>query len=282
MDKFALMPNVLRDAGLSETKRVAALLTQRGKTVLMEEQFREEAVPGAAFLPQEALLTEAEAAIVLGGDGTMLSIAPQAARHGVPLLGINLGNLGFLAQAEQGDYRVFDALFQGDYTVFSCMMLDIAILREGRELRRFIALNDVVAVGDDHSRMIRVSAAVNGTCIGAYSADGLIVATAVGSTAYSLSAGGAVMYPEMDAMMLTPICPHTLKARTTVVPGEDVVELNACPTHPASVIILVDGKRSHVLMPDETVRVTRSAYRTRLINANHRNFFDVLRAKLSD
>ena len=161
-------------------------------------------------------------------------------------------------------------------------MLDCVILKNGRELRRFVALNDVVASGDGYSRMVTVSAAVNGTCIGTYSADGLIVATAVGSTAYSLSAGGAIMHPEMDAMMLTPICPHTLKARSTVEPGEDRVEIISCPPYRSSVIVMVDGKRRHVLEKDEQVRITRSQYRTQLINANNRNFFDVLREKLSD
>ncbi len=282
MEKLAVIPNALRDIGLIETKKVVGLLIRRGKTVLMEERFRDESLNGVSFCGMDAMLETADTAVVLGGDGTILNIAPQAARHKLPLMGINLGNLGFLAQAEKGDYGIFDVLLAEDYTVLSCMMLDCVILKNGRELRRFVALNDVVASGDGYSRMVTVSAAVNGTCIGTYSADGLIVATAVGSTAYSLSAGGAIMHPEMDAMMLTPICPHTLKARSTVVPGEDRVEIISCPPYRSSVIVMVDGKRRHVLEKDEQVRITRSQYRTQLINANNRNFFDVLREKLSD
>lgn len=282
MEKLAVIPNALRDIGLIETKKVVDLLIRRGKTVLMEERFRDESLNGVSFCGMDAMLETADTAVVLGGDGTILNIAPQAARHKLPLMGINLGNLGFLAQAEKGDYGIFDVLLAEDYTVLSCMMLDCVILRNGREVCRFVALNDVVASGDGYSRMVTVSAAVNGTCIGTYSADGLIVATAVGSTAYSLSAGGAIMHPEMDAMMLTPICPHTLKARSTVVPGEDRVEIISCPPYRSSVIVMVDGKRRHVLEKDEQVRITRSQYRTQLINANNRNFFDVLREKLSD
>lgn len=204
MEKLAVIPNALRDIGLIETKKVVGLLIRRGKTVLMEERFRDESLNGVSFCGMDAMLETADTAVVLGGDGTILNIAPQAARHKLPLMGINLGNLGFLAQAEKGDYGIFDVLLAEDYTVLSCMMLDCVILKNGRELRRFVALNDVVASGDGYSRMVTVSAAVNGTCIGTYSADGLIVATAVGSTAYSLSAGGAIMHPEMDAMMLTP------------------------------------------------------------------------------
>ena len=282
MEKLAVIPNALRDIGLIETKKVVGLLIRRGKTVLMEERFRDESLNGVSFCGMDAMLETADTAVVLGGDGTILNIAPQAARHKLPLMGINLGNLGFLAQAEKGDYGIFDVLLAEDYTVLSCMMLDCVILKNGRELRRFVALNDVVASGDGYSRMVTVSAAVNGTCIGTYSADGLIVATAVGSTAYSLSAGGAIMHPEMDAMMLTPICPHTLKARSTVVPGEDRVEIISCPPYRSSVIVMVDGKRRHVLEIDEQVRITRSQYRNQLINSNNRNFFDVLREKLSD
>ena len=282
MEKLAVIPNALRDIGLIETKKVVGLLIRRGNTVLMEGRFRDESLNGGSCCGMDAMLETADTAVVLGGDGTILNIAPQAARHKLPLMGINLGNLGFLAQAEKGDYGIFDVLLAEDYTVLSCMMLDCVILKNGRELRRFVALNDGVASGDGYSRMVTVSAAVNGTCIGTYSADGLIVATAVGSTAYSLSAGGAIMHPEMDAMMRTPICPHTLKARSTVVPGEDRVEIISCPPYRSSVIVMVDGKRRHVLEKDEQVRITRSQYRTQLINANNRNFFDVLREKLSD
>lgn len=282
MEKIAVIPNALRDIDLEETKKVVDFLLKRGKTVFMSKEFQGRGLQKVKFCETEFMLSSAETAIVLGGDGTILNIAPKAARYNLPLMGVNLGNLGFLAQAEKGDYEIFDVLLAGDYSVLSCMMLDCSILKGNTELRRFVALNDVVASGDGYSRMVTVSASVNGTCIGTYSADGLIVATAVGSTAYSLSAGGAVMHPEMDAMILTPICPHTLKARSTVVPGEDCIDIISCPPYRSSVTILVDGKRRHILEKDERVHITRSQFRTQLINANNRNFFDVLREKLSD
>ena len=130
--------------------------------------------------------------------------------------------------------------------------------------------------------MINVTAAVNGTNIGSYSADGLIAATAVGSTAYSLSAGGAVLHPDLDAMIITPICPHTLKARSMVVPGNDEIWISPAKPYRSEMMILVDGETRGTLENDEFIKITKSKYRTRLIKQSGRNFFDVLREKLSD
>lgn len=282
MKKIALIPNVLRDIELQETKKIAHILLENGKEVWMEERFRTESVTEIHFAETEYLMQHTDMAVVLGGDGTILDIAPQAAKYGIPVLGVNLGNLGFLAQAEKGDYSVFSSVFSGDYEIRNCMMLD-CVIKKGDEITdKFLALNDVVASGDGYSRMVTVSASVNGTCIGTYSADGLITATAVGSTAYSLSAGGAILHPEMQAMILTPICPHTMKARSMVVPGDDVIEIASCPPYRSSVLVMVDGKRRHVLEKDETVSITRSKYRFPLIYTKERNFFDLLRTKLSD
>ncbi len=282
MKKIGLIPNILRDVGLLETKKLLTHLQQRPFQVFMEERFQQESMTGVLFLPIDQLLRECDVVVVLGGDGTILQIAPQAAQHQCPILGINLGNLGFLAQAEKGDYRVFDALEQGDYSILSCMMLECAIIKDGKEIQRYLALNDIAATGDGKTRMVTVSASVNGTCIGTYAADGLIVATAVGSTAYSLSAGGAILHPQLEAMILTPICPHTLKARSMVVSGENKIEIKAELPRRADMAVVVDGKRKHILEADEIIRVTRSAYRTKLIRTSQSNFFDVLREKLSD
>lgn len=282
MEKIALIPNVLRDIGLEESKKLVQFLLERNKIILMEDRFQNESLPNVCFCSMDTMMQEAELAVVLGGDGTILDIAPQAAHYNLPVFGINLGNLGFLTQSEKGDYAILDAVFSGEYDLCSCMMLNCAILKNGQEISHFVALNDVVVSGDGYSRMVTVSASVNGTCIGTYSADGLITATAVGSTAYSLSAGGAVMHPEMDAMILTPICPHTLKARSMVIPGGDTIEIVSCPPYRSSVLVMVDGKRRHVLENDEQIRITRSNYRIRLVHTQNRNFFDVLRKKLSD
>ncbi len=283
MKKFAIIPNETRDEGFLETKKVLSLLKNRDCDVFMGSELKEKGFSGVSFGSLEEILKIADVAIVLGGDGTILNMAPQAAKTGIPIFGINLGHLGFLAQTEKGNYEVFEDLFSGNYSIRNCMMLDCGVVEEEKIIAQYTALNDVVVVsGDGYSRMINVSASVNGTSIGTYSADGLIVATAVGSTAYSLSAGGAVMHPEMEAMILTPICPHTMKVRSTVVPGSHYVEIVSKPPYRASVQVMVDGKRRHELKENEKIRISRSEDFVKLLIPNQLNFFDVLRKKLSD
>ena len=284
MNNIAIIPNDLRDVGLEETKNVIEVIKSYGATVYAEQKFRGR-LPfeyNIEYGTLDSILKTADAAVVLGGDGTILGVAPRAAVYGVPIVGVNLGNLGFLSQAEKGDYSIFECLFEGNYHVTSCMMLDAVVVKQGVEGERFLALNDIVATAGGASKMINVSAAVDGTNIGSYSADGLIVATSVGSTAYSLSAGGAVLHPDLDAMIITPICPHTLRARSTVVPGEDEIWISPAEPYRSEMSILVDGEARGILENDEFIKITKSKYRTRIIKPVNKNFFDVLREKLSD
>ncbi len=282
MKNIAVIPNDLRDIGLEETKNIINVLKGYDAEIFAEQKFRGLLSPDIQYGSLDGILKTADAAVVLGGDGTILGVAPYAALYGVPIVGVNLGNLGFLSQAEKGDYSIFKHLFEGSFRVTSCMMLDAVVVKQGVEGERFLALNDIVATAGGVSRMINVSTAVSGTNIGTYSADGLIVATAVGSTAYSLSAGGAILHPDLDAMIITPICPHTLKARSTVVPGNDEIWISPAEPYRSDMSILVDGKTIGILENDEFVKITKSKYRTRLIKPADRNFFDVLREKLSD
>lgn len=282
MKNIAVIPNVSRDIGLTETKKIIDILHSYKANVFAEKRFEPKLGGNISYGSVDEILRRADAAAVLGGDGTILNIAPQAAVLGVPIIGINLGNLGFLSQAEKGDYSIFESIFNDDYSVTSCMMLDAVVVRQGVEGERFLALNEIVAAAGGASKMINVTAAVNGTNIGSYSADGLIAATAVGSTAYSLSAGGAVLHPDLDAMIITPICPHTLKARSMVVPGNDEIWISPAKPYRSEMMILVDGETRGTLENDEFIKITKSKYRTRLIKQRGRNFFDVLREKLSD
>lgn len=281
-NNIAVIPNEFRDVGLQETQKVINILNGYGAKTFAEQRFRTKIIGATEYGTVEQMFKYVDAAVVLGGDGTLLNIAPQAALYGVPLVGINLGNLGFLAQAERGEYEAFEKLFTGDYRVTSCMMLDAVVVKQGVEGARFLALNDVVASAGGRSKMINVSVAVNGTNTGSYAADGLIVATSVGSTAYSLSAGGAVLHPDLDAMIITPICPHTLRARSTVVQGSDEIWISPAEPYRSEVSLLIDGEAKGVLENDEFIKITKSKYRTRLIKLDDRNFFDVLREKLSD
>lgn len=285
MIHLAIVTNEWRDPGLQETRRVLQKIFEYRVKVYFDEKFANlftDIKGEICFASQKEMLEQAEMLLVLGGDGTILGIAPVAAEYQIPIVGINFGHLGFLAQAEKGDHSIFDDLFSGKYETTKCMMLNGEIIKNGVQIEKFLALNDIVLSGSGDLRMIHTAVDVEDTHIGSYFADGIIVATAVGSTAYSLSAGGAVMHPDVDAMMITPICPHTLKARSMVIPGKDRIELKALPPYRTETNIYIDGKKKHILADGELVRITKSKYYTSLIQLEYRNFFDVLREKLSD
>lgn len=290
MNKIAIIPNILKDRDCRETINLIGYLKRFSCRLLIEREFepylgevcRAEGV-SAEFLPRSELFSESELLIALGGDGTIIEAAVDAARYSVPVVGVNMGHLGFLAQIEKGCYDPLDKIISGDFAVNKCMMLDIEIVSEaGAVTGRHLALNDLIITGDDH-KMVTVGTSVSGTAMSEYSADGIIVATAVGSTAYSLSAGGAVMHPEVDAMIITPICPHTLKARSAVIPADRVIELSCCEPFRCDAAVRADGKLIHKLgSGGGKVRVRKSEYTTLLVRLEGKNFFDVLRNKLSD
>ena len=290
MKKIAVIPNPIRDVDFCETKKIIKYLSKFDCFVYFENDYESDLdmicqkyLGNYKFIARKDLFSAVDFLITLGGDGTIIEVAVDAARYSIPIIGINVGTLGFLTQTEKGDYSAIRDVLNNNYSITECMMLDIAILDENNEIKaKSLALNDVIISGDEY-KMVTVSANVNGTSMGRYSADGLIVASAIGSTAYSLSAGGAVMHPEVDAMIITPICTHTLKARSTVIPGESVVEIFQEPPYRTEAVVRADGKIIYKFCScKERVQIKRSKYTTLLVKQENTNFFDVLRNKLSD
>lgn len=217
---------------------------------------------------------------VLGGDGTLLGVARRLAPYPIPILGINLGNLGFLSEAEPEDLeesllRVLD----GRYTVEERMMLATELVREGEVTHRFQALNDVGVAKGSFSRMVVTRVYVNGSYLGKYSGDGVLVSSPTGSTAYSLSAGGPIITPQVQALLLTFVAPHTLTARPIVFPSDDVVEIVMESDH-EDLGLTIDGQLGVTLQQHDRVIVKRSDYTTRLVKLEAQSFFDVVRQKL--
>ena len=282
MQNVALIPNQYRDPDLSATRQVARRIQSYGKTVLLDGVFAAHMGEGYVYAPQEENIAGADLVVVLGGDGTILRIAPIAARSGVPIAGINFGNLGFLSQAEKGDNRIFEDLFSGNYTVRRNMMLEAQVVKKGEKAAEYLALNDIVVSHLDYSRVVHLDLRVDGERVDAYYADGSIIATPTGSTAYSLSAGGPILHPDMEAIVVTPVCPHTLKARCMVLPADKTVAVSICPPHRVDAVLTVDGKKAQVLEEGDYVRVTKSAFYTSLVQLPERSFFGVLRKKLSE
>jgi NAD+ kinase len=228
---------------------------------------------GAAW-PEESLAAGAHLVVAVGGDGTILRAARLAAAANVPVLGVNLGGLGFLSEISVQDLPgVVADVVDGRFTLDQRMMLQAEV--DGRD--RLLALNDVVVSHGGVARVLRLRVWVNGEPLASYPADGVIVATPTGSTAYSLSAGGPVVHPRVEAVLITPICPHTFNARAVVVHPDDVVEVEAAS--PAAVT--ADGRVGVPLGAGRRLQVRRAEQVTRFVRLRRHSFYGILRTKLT-
>jgi NAD+ kinase len=233
--------------------------------------------PAMALKPE--LPSQVDALLVLGGDGTLLSVARLVGDLKVPILGVHLGGLGFLTPLTVAElFPALEALLRGDLVVEERMMLTARVSRQGERLTEYAALNDVVIMKSAMSRIISLDVAVGGQFATAYRADGLIVSTPTGSTAYSLSAGGPIVFPTMDGVVLTPICSHTLTNRPIVLPGGVAIDVTLLTDQ--DVMLTLDGQVGFALKQADTVEIRQAVARIRLLRTAQAHFFSVLRTKL--
>ena len=217
--------------------------------------------------------------IVLGGDGTLLSMARAVGDLGVPMLGVNLGGLGFLTATTLDEMvPALEAVLAGGLDVEERMMLAARLLRAGQTVSEHIALNDVVITKSAMSRIIELAVSVDGRHATSYRADGLIVSTPTGSTAYNLSVGGPILFPTLDAVVLTPIAPHTLSNRPIVLPGPQRIDVTLRGDQ--DVMLTMDGQVGVHLRERDVVQIEKAAARIRLLRFPQKDFFSVLRTKL--
>jgi NAD+ kinase len=221
--------------------------------------------------------------VVLGGDGTLLSVADAigAAGSGIPMLGVNFGSLGFLTEVTLPElYPSLDSALSGRAPVEDRMMLSSTTLRRGLTTGEHIALNDVVITKGARSRMIDLSISVGDEFVTRVKADGLIVATPTGSTAYNLAAGGPIIQPTLDAVLLTPIAPHTLTNRPIVIPASSAVRVQPLLEGRDEVFVTFDGQAGFQVEAGDDIRICRAERTLRLIRPSTRSYFEVLREKL--
>jgi NAD+ kinase len=255
-------------------------LTARGLTVVLEKETAG-LVPTAAVASAHKadLPGQVDAIIVLGGDGTLLSMARAVGDLGVPILGVNLGGLGFLTATTLAEMLpALERWVAGEMEVEDRMMLSARVVRGGQPTGEFIALNDVVITKSAMSRIIDLSVSVDGRHATSYRADGLIISTPTGSTAYNLSAGGPILVPTMDAIVLTPIAPHTLSNRPIVLPGAQRVDVELRVDQ--EVMLTMDGQVGVPLRERDVVEVQQARARIHLVRFEQKDFFSVLRTKL--
>ncbi len=281
MQNIGIFVNQSRDSKLVATLKVAKALVSRGMTIFLDAELKDLLPLDAQFVSKKELFEKTELIVALGGDGTILKIARDGAVHNVPILGINIGHLGFLAQAEKGDEDIFDKIANGDFTVNRPMMLEAKVCGNNVCKETTSALNDIILRGSE-GKMLSLEVWIDGTVANHYQADGIIVSTSTGSTAYSLSCGGPIVHNSLDCMILTPICPHTLKSRCIVVPPESNVTLKFDASYCSHADLKVDGMAVATLCPGDEVQVSKSTLCAPLVAINDRNYFDVVRKKLSD
>ncbi len=239
---------------------------------------------GATTMSRDALPREVDLVIVLGGDGTLLSMAARIAQSGrdVPILGVNFGSLGFLTEIRIDELTSsLEGVLAGTASIDTRAMLAADAYRQGQQVDSRIVLNDVVFTKTALSRAIELSVSVSGGFVTRVKADGLIIASATGSTAYNLAAGGPIVHPMVNALVLTPIAPHTLTNRPVVIPGSALVEVRAhADSGPDEVFVTYDGQSGYPLNDGDTVQVRKSEQVLRLVKAPARGYFEVLREKL--
>lgn len=260
-------------------------LAQRGIAVagtadLERERIEHQTGCAVESFPTDQLAANVDLMIVLGGDGTMIATARMLGDCEVPVLGVNYGGLGYLAEFRIEElYTALESILAGNYRVDTRVMLAVELLRGTEEVTRNRVLNDVVINKSALARIIEIEAYLNDQFVNSFRADGLIVSTPTGSTAYNLSAGGPVIYPSMNAVVITPICPFTLSNRPIVVPDDAEIELRL-KTEEEDVSLTLDGQVGFPLQCQDRVRIRKSRSTFKLVQPMNRNYFEVLRDKL--
>ncbi|HYF82849.1 MAG TPA: NAD(+)/NADH kinase [Clostridia bacterium] len=280
--KLGIIPNLTKDKDLNVTKSILHWFTNKDIEILLESDIAKSLDYKNNGFSRDELYSNCDVVIVLGGDGTILNIARQSSKYGVPLFGINLGHLGFLAEAEISDmYLSLEKILNRDYFIEKRMMLEASFEDSGDELKKLPALNDISITKGMLSRMISFSVFINDSFFELYSADGIVISSPTGSTAYSLSAGGPIVSPDLNVLVITPICPHTLHNRSIVVSEKDEVRIEICEENKET-MLSVDGQDSYRLNPGRVVKIRSSNCVTNLVKLKQSSFFDVLRRKISE
>ncbi|GIM44542.1 NAD kinase [Collibacillus ludicampi] len=282
MKTIGLAVNQAKPKAIPVTKELIRLIEEQGASVYVDADVADLVDRKDRALHIEQFPGKVDLVFVLGGDGTLLGMARRLAPFGLPMLGINVGNLGFLSEAEPDDLKkAVCRVLNGDFALEKRMMLETSIEREGRIIQSAIGLNDIGIAKRSFGRMVTLRIFVDDMYVETYSGDGLIISSPTGSTAYSLSCGGPIVSPHMQVILLTPICPHRLSTRPIVISGEQVVRVEVSASH-HDIGVSVDGQIGFTLSRNDTVIVKKAKYETTLIKWKEREFFDVLRKKLRE
>ena len=276
MATVGLIPRLAREAAVELAREMAHWLEARGHTAMVEE---EAGVPGAPSAPGREIAARADLLVVLGGDGTLIHAAGLCNDREVPILGVNMGALGFLTEVpRERAFPLLEKALNGDLAISQRLMLDVEVRYRDQALLSGTVLNDAVISKNALSRLATLEVMVDSRPATTYEADGVIVATPTGSTAYSLSAAGPIVVPSLDAVLLTPICPHALTQRPLVLPPSSVVRVRL--GSPSEMFVTLDGARGRPLEIGQEVWIQPSHRRTLILRNPEVDHFTILREKL--
>ena len=283
MKKVVLCPNPYRDHELKVAKQSKEILESIGFETAVCLPFQREGYGEELGMPIKQLYQEIKTAdllIAFGGDGTILHLARTVALHNVPTLGINLGSLGFMSELEPNELDRLRDLANLDFVVESRMMLDVTVIRDGRAVYNNIALNDAVISKGSIARVVRLEVFTEEGRLTRVGGDGVIVSTPTGSTGYSMAAGGPIVEPTARNLLMTPICPHSMRSSSYVLSPNHVITVEAADANRKFVYLSVDGGKAFSLKNGDKVRVSQSKYTTKLVRLSKKSFCEILDKKM--
>ena len=284
--RVILSSNPYRDRGLRAALEAQRILERAGAETVMCLPFRPKRgdrldIPRQAVLGEiEKELPQADLLVCFGGDGTILHAARDATLHDVPVLGVNMGSVGFMAEVERGELPVLAGLVKNGFATEERMMLDVRVLRGDKLICQDLALNDAVCSKGSVARVAELEVWADGTRLCQVNGDGVIVATPTGSTAYSMSAGGPIVEPASHSIIVTPVCPHQLSARSMVLSDSRVVTIQHPRGNRKQSYLSVDGGKALRLAAGERVEISRSEHTAKLVRITNRSFYQIINEKL--
>nr|WP_296041006.1 NAD(+)/NADH kinase [uncultured Blautia sp.] len=285
MDKFYIITNCAKDQNLQFTNEIVSYLKEHGRECPVQQAERKK--EGAYHYTDPDLIPEGtECLLVLGGDGTLLQASRDVVYREIPMLGINLGTLGFLAEVDKHSvYSALDQLMEDDYEIEERMMLTGTVYRGDKVIGRDVALNDIVICREGALRVVRFKNYVNDVYLNSYNADGIIISTPTGSTGYSLSCGGPIVSPNGAMTLMTPIAPHTLNTRSIIFPAEDVITVELGEGRHEDMengLASFDGDTVIPMVTGDRIVIQKASVSSRILKLNHVSFVEVLRQKMRD
>lgn len=281
--KTAVVLNLSKQKAITCAREIAILMLANNAEVLMLSEYRElfKGIQITYIDNIEEMFESADIAITVGGDGTIIHAAKYSARQNTPLIGVNVGRLGFAAEVDPDETESLLRILKGDYQTESRILLDVEVIKNGKS-RHYLAVNDAIIARGQLSKIVDLKLSLDGEEIANYRADGLLFATPTGSTAYSLSAGGPIIAPQMDCLMMTPVCPHSLFSRSVLFSGESELSITVKIPSECCCVLTIDGEKNVDILAEDRVIIRKSELKLKLISLYKRNFYKRLNEKLKE